>query len=132
MLRAFGRRAVGPCARDRRGIAAPTRYRDCRRLDCESDADFIHHSRNLPGIGQNARAFQRGVWREIPARAAGSRRPAPSALALATQLPDRSQRALTMHILPEHNSYSLIWMCLGVIVVPTTLLWTLFLIAHHT
>jgi len=37
-----------------------------------------------------------------------------------------------MHILPEHNSYSLIWMCLGVIVVPTTLLWTLFLIAHHT
>lgn len=35
------------------------------------------------------------------------------------------------HILPEHNSYSLFWMVLGVIAVPPAVISALFLIAHR-
>lgn len=35
-----------------------------------------------------------------------------------------------MHILPHHNSYSMFWMFLGVIVAPTVVIATLFGIAH--
>jgi hypothetical protein len=35
-----------------------------------------------------------------------------------------------MHILPHHNSYSLVWMFLGVTVIPTAVLAILFTVAH--
>jgi hypothetical protein len=36
-----------------------------------------------------------------------------------------------MHILPNHSSYSMVWLFLGVAVAPTAVLSILFLIAHY-
>ena len=35
-----------------------------------------------------------------------------------------------MHILPNHNSYSLVWITFGVIAAPVVVISTLFFIAH--
>jgi hypothetical protein len=35
-----------------------------------------------------------------------------------------------MHILPYHNSYSLVWMTLGVIAAPVAVMAVLFALAH--
>jgi hypothetical protein len=35
-----------------------------------------------------------------------------------------------MHILPTHNSYSLVWMAFGVIAAPVAVIAALFFVAH--
>jgi hypothetical protein len=52
-----------------------------------------------------------------------------AALCLACKLPIDGTEA-NMHVLPTHNSYSLVWMFLGVVVAPTAVLATLFFCAH--
>jgi hypothetical protein len=36
-----------------------------------------------------------------------------------------------LHILPQHNSYSMVWMALGVIAAPAAVLAMLFFVAHY-